>query len=186
MTASRWPGRVSRFALLVLLAAVAVHLTMRTELADQDTWQKESPITQVVRHGPAEVDEVEWTLDSLKVYTRLLDDRKEEVDVDVPAGAVIVMAVLTLKTTERTIISDAFTCNAELIDDRGNVWEDADVFGITLPTFCGDDDLDVKRGVPFKVAKVYVIPKSAVPHVTGLITPESGNTSVDRRVLLTP
>ena len=48
--------------------------------------------------------EVEWPLDSLKVYTRLLRTDKEEVEVDVPAGAVIVVALLTLKpSTERTI-----------------------------------------------------------------------------------
>jgi hypothetical protein len=186
MRTSLWLSRLSRQSLLVLLLALATYLTVRTELSDEDTFEKESPVTEVVSRGPTEVEDVEWRLDSLKVYTRLLDEKKEEVDVDVPDGAVIVFAILTVKPTERTKLDDGFTCNADLIDDRGNVWEAEDVFGIDLPTYCGDDDINVQRGKPFKIAKVFVIPKTAVPHVTGLVTPETGNTSAERRVLLTP
>ncbi len=180
----QWLSRLSRISLLVLLLAVGGFLTVRMELADEDTFKKEAPVTEVVAKGSAEVDDVKWQLDSLKVYTRLLDEKNEEVEVEVPDGAVIVYATITLTPTERTKLNDGFTCDAALMDDRGNVWEDEDAFGIALPTFCGDDELKIVRGKPLKVAKVYVIPKTAVPHVLGLVTPPRDNTSAERRLLL--
>lgn len=184
MRTALWLGRISRIALLVLLLVLGGFLTVRMELADQDTVEKESPVTEVVANRPAEVEDVWWRLDNLKIYTRLLDKKNEEVEIDVPDGAVIVYAGLTLTPTERTKIDDGFSCDAELMDDRGNVWEDEDAFGIPTPTFCGDDALEIVRGKPMKVAKVYVVPRTAVPHIVGLITPPRDNTSAERRVLL--
>jgi hypothetical protein len=177
----------SRIALLVILLAAAVLLTVRPTLGDEDTFEKESPITQVVKRGPVEVDDLEWKLESLKVYTRLVNaETQEPVDLEVPDGATIVMATMSLKPNERTILNDGFACDAELMDDRGNLWEDENAFGIALPTYCGDDELKIERGKAFKIAKVFVVPKEAVPHLTGVITPESGTLSADRRVLITP
>jgi hypothetical protein len=181
----RWLGRVSRFSLLVLLLALGGYLTVRMELGDEDTFKKEAPVTEVVgKKTTAEVEDIKWRLDSLAVYTRLLDEKKEEVDVEVPDGAVIVYATLTLTPTDRSKLNDGFSCDAELMDDQGNVWEDEDAFGIALPTFCGDDDLNIVRGKPVKIAKVYVIPEKSVPNVVGLITPPRGNNAAERRILL--
>jgi hypothetical protein len=177
---------VSRFALLLMLLSLSVFLAVRAVLGSQDTFEQEIPVTQVAKKGPATVDNVVWELDSLQVYTRLVNENKEPVDADVPDGAVIVKAVLKLTATDRTRLDDGFTCDAQLRDDRGNVWEDEDVFGIGLPIFCGDDDLKIVRGKPFKVAKVYFIPKEAVPHIVGLITPGTDNSSAEERLLLTP
>ena len=183
---SRAVTLVSRFALLLALLSLSVFLAVRTVLGSQDTFEQEIPITQVAKKGPATVDDVVWELESLQVYTRLVNQDKEPVDAKVPDGAVIVKAVLKLTATDRTRIDDGFTCDAQLRDDRGNVWESESVFGIGLPTFCGDSDLKIVRGKPFKVAKVYFIPKQAVTHIVGLITPGTDSSSAEERLLLTP
>jgi hypothetical protein len=183
---SRAVTLVSQLALLLMLLSLSVFITVRAVLGDQDTFEKQIPITQVTKKGPATVDDVVWQLESLQVYTRLVNADKEPVDADVPDGAVIVKAVVKLTATDRTRINDGFTCDAQLRDDRGNVWSTADVFGIELPTFCGDSDLTIVRGTPFKVAKIYFIPKEAVPHIVGLITPGTDNSSAEHRLLLTP
>ena len=183
---SRAVTLVSRLALLLMLLSLSVFLAVRAVLGDQDTLEAEIPITQVAKKGPATVDDVVWELDSLQIYTRLVNADKEPVDADVPDGAVIVKAVVKLTATDRTRINDGFTCDAQLRDDRGNLWSAASVFGIELPTFCGDSDLRIERGKPFKVAKIYFIPKEAVPHVVGLITPGADNSSAEQRLLLTP
>jgi hypothetical protein len=176
----------SRVALLVTLLGLSVYLTVRPTLASEDTFEKGSPITEVVKRGPVVIEDVEWKLDSLQVYTQLVGERNETVEVDVPDNAIIVLAKLSLTPTDRARLDDGFYCEPDLADDRGNYWEDESVFGIDLPTYCGDDDLKVERGKTVKVAKVYVVPKSAVPHLIGLVTPETGNTSAERRVLITP
>lgn len=179
-------GLVSRVALLLCLVAIATWLTVRTVLGDEDTFEKSSPITEVVKGGPVTVQNVVWKLDSLKAYVRLINEEtQEEADVDIPDNAIAVMATFTLTPTERTRIDDGIYCNTNLVDDRGNVWKEESVFGIQYPTFCGDDDLNIKRGVPFKIAKVYVVPKSAVPHLRGVITPPDDETSAEERVLIT-
>jgi hypothetical protein len=183
---SRAVTLVSRFALLLALLSLSVFLAVRTVLGSQDTFEQEIPITQVAKKGPATVDDVVWELDSLQIYTRLVNENKEPVEADVPDGAVIVKAVLKLTATDRTRLDDGFSCEAQLRDDRGNVWENESVFGVGLPTFCGDSELKIVRGKPFRIAKIYFIPKEAVPHIVGLITPGTDNASAEDRLLLTP
>ena len=176
----------SRIALLLTLLVLSVYLGVRTTLGAEDAVQRQQPITKVVKKGPVTVDTVVWRLDKLELFTRLVKPDKDPVDIDVPDGAIIVKATLTLTATERTRLNNGFSCNAMLRDDRGNVWEDTDAFGIDLPTFCGDDDLNIVRGKPFQVAKVYVVPKETTKHITGIMTPGTDNSSADERVLITP
>ena len=177
----------SRIGLLLTLLALSVFLGVRTTLGSQDTVQKRQPVTKVVKKGPVTVDTVVWRLDKLQLFTRLVKLNKEPIDLDVPDGAVVAKATLTLTATDRTKLDDGFTCNAVLRDDRGNTWEDEDVVsGLDLPTYCGDSDLDIVRGKPFQVALVYLIPKESAKHLVGLMTPGTDNSSVDERVLITP
>jgi hypothetical protein len=181
-------GRLGRLSLVVMLGALSAYLTVRPELGDEDTFERSGPITRVAQHGRAEVEDVEWTLKSLRVYTRLVNEDKEEIDLKKPEGSVIVVAIVGGKTTERTKIDDGFNCEMNLADDRGNVWEESDdTYGFALPTFCGDDKIRaVKRGGPFTVGKIFVVPPDAVPHLTGLLIPPKDVTSAEDRVLLTP
>lgn len=176
----------SRVGLLLILVSLSVYLGVRTTLGSDDPIGAHAPITKVVKKGPATVDTVVWRLDKLQLYTRLVDDKLEPVDVDVPDGAVIVKVTLTLTATERTKLNKGFTCEAVLRDDRGNVWEDENAFGIELPTYCGDDDLKIVRGKPFQILKIFVIPKEAVPHIVGVMTPGTNNNSAKERLLITP
>lgn len=176
----------TQVGLLVTLLALSVFLGVRTTLGSQNTVEKRGPVTKVVKKGPVTVENVVWRLDQLQVFTRLVNEDKEPVELEVPDGATIVKATLTLTATERTRLNKGFSCDAMLRDDRGNVWEDKDVSGVELPTFCGDYELKIERSKPFKIVKIYVVPKEAVPHLVGLVTPEVGNTSADERVLITP
>ncbi|HEY3006083.1 MAG TPA: hypothetical protein VGJ44_27290 [Kribbellaceae bacterium] len=181
-------GRLARVSVVVLLGSLSVLLTVRPELGDQDTFEKQIPITRVVEQGPTVVDDVEWTLKSLKAYTMLADEEHQQIDLKVPDNAVVVVATLTLRSTDRTKLNDGFHCDADLNDDRGNRWEDEEVVsGYPLPTFCGDDKVKkLERGTPFTAAKVFIVPKDAVPHLTGLTVPGADASSAEERVLLTP
>ena len=53
-------------------------------------------------------------------------------------------------------------------DDRGNIWKGQQPYGYPLPTYCGDSDHTWTRNKPGKIAQVFVIPASAVPHLTGI------------------
>jgi hypothetical protein len=76
-----------------------------------------------------------------------------------------------------------FTCEAKLRDDRGNVWKAQNVYGeFTLPTYCSNDDQPIRRNVPTQVAQLYVVPASAVPHLTGI---EVETREGFRRILMT-
>lgn len=178
--------QIGRIALALALTAISVFLLLRPVLGDIESAKKESFVTEVVSKGPVVVEDLEWTLESLTAYTRLVDKEKRQIEIDVPGGAVIVVAVMSFTASERTLINDGVTCNAELRDDQGNVWTDTDAFGFELPTFCGDDDLVIQRGKPFKAAKVFVVPEKSVPHLVGIVTPPSDVTSAEQRVLIKP
>jgi hypothetical protein len=105
--------------------------------------------------------------------------------VDHPAGSVIILVKVSVTPLDGLKMNDgAFTCEAKLRDDRGNVWEDTSVFGLDLATYCGDDDRPIRRNQTGQIAQVYVVPASAVPHLVG-IQVEDSNYEVLRRVLLT-
>jgi hypothetical protein len=182
MTASSLARWIARLSLLVVLLAVGSYLLLKPYLGDQETIWKDGAVTEVAHRGPVTVEHVTWKLDSLQVHTRLVDAEKKPIDLDVPAGAVIVLAKVSITPRDGLRINGGFPCEANLRDDRGNVWKAVSAYGLALPTYCADDDHPMPRNRTAQLAQVYVVPKSAVPHLVGITTE-----SLDerRRVLLT-
>jgi hypothetical protein len=179
--AFRWTAQIS---LLLTLAGLSAYLTVHNYLGDEEQVYKEGAVTEVVGHGPVEIAKVRWQLDSLQPYTRLIDKEKKEVELDHPAGSVIIVAKISVTPLDGLKMNDGFSCDAKLRDDRGNVWEDSSIFGWELATYCGDNDRPIKRNQTGQIAQVFVVPASAVPHLIG-IQVEDSNYEVLRRVLLT-
>ncbi|WP_112245012.1 hypothetical protein [Kribbella monticola] len=179
--AYRWTGQIS---LLLTLLGIAAYLTVSNYLGDAERVFREGAVTEVVGHGPVEVAKVRWQLDSMQAYTRLVDEDKKEITMDHPAGSVIILVKASVTPLNGLKMNDGFSCEAKLRDDRGNVWEHTSVFGLDLPTYCGDDDRPIKRNQTGQIAQVYVVPASAVPHLVG-IQVEDADYEVLRRVLLT-
>jgi hypothetical protein len=177
----RWTAQVS---LLLMLLGLSAYLTVRTYLGDDEKVYRQGAVTEVVGHGPVEIDHVRWQLDSLQPYTKLVDKEKKEIEFDHPTGSVIILVTVSVTPLDGLKMSDGFSCEAKLRDDRGNVWEKSDVYGYELATFCSDDDRPIKRNQTGRIAQVYVVPASAVPHLTG-IQVEDPDSDVLRRVLLT-
>lgn len=176
-----------RIALVLCLFALAVYFVVRPFLGDDyENMQRAKTINRVVeRGGPATVDGIEWKVNSMKAYTRLLDTDREAIDLDVPAGAIIVVVDATVKADKTVVVdSDGYACNAELVDDRGNRWEEKSAYDYPTPTSCNASDNPAEREVPYKVAKVFVVPKSAVPHLLGIIVPPE--TRTEQRTLIRP
>ncbi|WP_328989724.1 hypothetical protein OG394_26145 [Kribbella sp. NBC_01245] len=176
-----------RIALVLCLFALSVYFVVRPFLGDDyENMQRAKAINQVVeRGGPVKVDGIEWKVNSMKAYTRLLNEDREAIDLDVPAGAIVVVVEATV-TADKTVVVDGegYSCNAELADDRGNRWEEKSAYGYTMPTYCTNSDNPAKREVPFKVAKIFLVPKSAVPHLLGIIVPPE--TRTEQRTLIRP
>jgi hypothetical protein len=180
--AYRWIGHLS---LLLTLLGIAAYLTVSNYLGDAERVYQEGAVTEVVGHGPVEVAKVRWQLDSMQAYTRLVGEDKKEITMDHPAGSVIILVKVSVTPLDGLKMNDGgFTCDANLRDDRGNVWEPTSVFGFELATYCGDDDRPIKRNQTGKIAKVYVVPASVVPHLIG-VEVEDASYEVLRRVLLT-
>lgn len=173
-----------RIAVLVALIAASVWSIYWPSLQEA-TKRRETAITEVAT-GPVEVDRVQWTLESLKVYTRLADEDGKEADLTVPAGASIVVAMMDIKPLEGLRMdNNGFNCETQLVDDQDNVWkEESSVYGLALPSSCSDDDHPFVQGRSAKVMKVFVIPATALPHLLGVITPVTGKTYPDKRVLI--
>jgi hypothetical protein len=174
--------RISQVALLLVLLSLSAYLLLRTYLGDEEQRFNEGTVTEVVGRGPVEVGHINWKLDSMQAYTRLVDEEKKPVDVDVPAGAMIILVKISITPLDGLRINNGFSCEALLRDDRGNTWEKQDAYGLALPTFCGDDDHPIERNHTAQIAQVYVVPKSAVPHLVGITTEYQRDY---RRVLLT-
>jgi hypothetical protein len=181
--AFRWTAQIS---LLLALLGVSAYLTVHNYLGDEEQVYKEGAVTEVVGHGPVTIEKVRWQLDSMAPYTRLVNTDKKEIEIDDhPPGSVIILVTVSVTPLDGLRMNDGgFTCEAKLRDDRGNVWEDTDAFGYALATYCGDDDRPIKRNQTGKIAKVFVVPASAVPHLVG-IQVEDQDQFVWRRVLLT-
>ena len=172
----------AQISLLLALLATSGFLVLRTYLGDEETVFKAGNVTEVVSKRPVTIDHVEWKLDSLVANTKLIDDEGEEISLDAPAGAVIMVATVTLTPLDGLYMKDnGFHCQANLRDDRGNIWEGQNAYGYPLPTFCGDSDHPWTRNKPGKIAQVFVIPASAVPHLTGI---QVENLTDRRRVLI--
>lgn len=169
---------------MIALLAVGVVVLLRPYVTDDEDLYKQGRIDEVVSKGPVTVASVEWKLDSLKVYTSILDDEGEAIDLDGPAGSTLVLATLTVTPKKGLYLKDhGFTCDALLRDSKGNTWDDTQATGYPLPTFCGDNDHPFSMDKPAKIAKVYIVPKSAVPNLIGLTTEDF---YLHRRVLITP
>jgi hypothetical protein len=177
-----WLPRLSQLALLFILLGLSAYLTLRPHLGNKEGAWEEGAITEVSHRGPVTVGHITWKLDSLQAYTVLVDDEKEPIDLDVPAGATIIVAKASLTPGEGLRIDDGFSCTTQLRDDRGNTWEPQNAFGFPLPTYCGDEDHPFPRNQTRQLAQVYVVPKSAVPHLLGISTEDREDL---RRVLLT-
>lgn len=181
--------RIARIAVLALLLALGTYLTLLSSLGDVDQQIKDRRyISETVRNGPGLIAGIEWRLDSLRAFTRLANKDGEQLDIELPANATFVVAELSLRPTERADLG-LVTCEPDLLDDRGNIWEPTDesVYDYTMETRCSDD-LAMATGKTSKVAKIYIVPKEAVPHLVGIAAPEAGSVNYQskERVLLTP
>jgi hypothetical protein len=174
--------RISQVALLLVLLSLSAYLLLRTYLDNEEQRYNAGTVTEVVGRGPVDIGHINWKLDSMQAYTKLVNDQGEPIDLDVPAGATIILVKLSITPLDGLKINNGFSCEALLRDDRGNTWEKQDVYGLTLPTYCGDDDHPIKRNHIGQIAQAYVVPKSAVPHLVGITTEYREDF---RRVLLT-
>jgi len=184
-TANRAVRLTVQISLLLALLSGSVFVMLRSYLSDDERIYNEGRINQVVSQGgPVTVADVEWKLDSLESYTRLTDDEGEEISLDAPAGSVIIVATVTVTPGEAVYLKNGgFTCNASLRDDRGNSWPSANAFDFALPTSCSDDEHPFTRGKDGKIAQVFVVPGTAVPHLTGIIVEDLAERN---RVLIKP
>jgi hypothetical protein len=182
--ASRASRLAVQISLLIALLGVGTFTVLHPYLSDGERLYGEGRIDEVVKQGPVTVQNIEWKLDSMKVYTAILNEDGEAIELDAPAGSTYVLATLTVTPLKGLQLDDkGFSCDAELHDSKGNTWDDTQATGYPLPTFCGDDDHPFTIDKPGKVAKVYIVPKSAVPNLTGLTVEDF---YVHRRVLITP
>lgn len=173
----------AQVSLLVAIASTSALLLVRPYLLDQDKVYRQGTITEVVQQGPVTIGQVQWKLESLEVYTQLVDAEKKKIALEQPAGSVVILAKASVTPLDGVKMgADGFGCSAKLRDDRGNVWEGQSAYGLALPTNCGDDDHPFTRNKTGQLAQVYVVPESAVPHLTGV---QVENLSEYRRVLLT-
>ena len=172
-----------QISLLVALAATSAFLLLRTYLGDAEKVYKGGSVTEVVQQGPVTIDRVQWKLESLEEYTQLVDTEKKTISLDQPAGSVIILAKVAITPLDGLKLgAGGFSCTTVLRDDRGNIWPSQDAFDFALPTRCSDDDHPFVRNKTGLLAQVYVVPKSAVPHLSGIQV----ETRTDfRRVLLT-
>ena len=165
--------RIARLAaqisLLLVLLATSCFLMLKTYLGDPEQNFNDGAINKVVAKGPVTLGRVQWQLDSMSVYTRLVDNDGEEVKVPRPAGSVIVVAQLRVTALEGLRLKEGgFTCFANLRDDRGNVWKTTNAFDFVIPTSCSDNDHPFTRNKPTKIAQVFVVPQEAVKHLQGV------------------
>jgi hypothetical protein len=182
--ASRASRLVVQLSLLLALLGTAAFVVLRNYLDDPERLFENGKIDQVISKGPVTVDHVDWKLDSLQAYTKLVDTDGEPIDLSEPAGSVIMVATLTVTPREGTYLKDkGFSCKAALTDDRGNTWDTQQPYKFKLPTYCSDDDFPFTLNKPGTIAQVYVVPASAVPHLTGVLVDDSDDYY---RVMLTP
>ncbi|MFC0628033.1 hypothetical protein [Kribbella deserti] len=168
----------ARLALVLCLFSVSIYFVSKPFLGDDyENLQRSLAVTQVVDRGPVTIDGFEWTLHSMKAYTQLVDEEGAKVNLEVPAGATIIVVEATVKADSTVLVDgDGYSCNAVLTDDQGNKWAEKSAYRFPLPTSCSDNDRPAKRNVPFKVAKLFVVPKSAVPGLLGIIVPPETRT----------
>ncbi|MEU4605144.1 hypothetical protein AB0F43_19355 [Kribbella sp. NPDC023972] len=185
--ADRAARLAAQISLLLALASTSAFLVARGYVDNDEQLYNNGRITEVVPQGTSvTVGDVEWKLDSLEAYTRLVGtEGKEITSLTKPAGSMIVMAKVTVTPRDGVRMEEnGFTCDAKLHDDRGNVWENQQVYtDFPLPTYCTDDEFPFTRNKSRQVAQLFVVPASAVPHLNGIMV---GDLSERRIALLTP
>ncbi|WP_405063127.1 hypothetical protein OG474_16240 [Kribbella sp. NBC_01505] len=168
--ANRAARLAAQISLLLVLLATSCFLMLKTYLGDPEQNFNDGAINHVASKGPVTVGKVGWQLDSLTVYTRLVDTKGKEISIERPAGSVIVVAELQVTPLDGLRLDDGgFLCAASLRDDRGNSWQTTNAFRFTLPTGCSDDDHPFARNKANKLAQVYVVPQEAVSHLQGVV-----------------
>lgn len=182
--ANRAARLAAQISLLLALASTSGFLLVRPYIDNEETLFDEGRVTEVVGKGPVTIGKVEWKLDSLEAYTRLVDEDGKEISMSRPAGSVIIVAKATVKPLEGVYLKNrGFSCSANLRDDRGNTWQTKSPYKFPLPTYCTNDDFPFTINQARQIAQVYVVPKSAVPHLSGIVVQ---NLDERRRVILTP
>jgi hypothetical protein len=170
-------------SVLLTLLALSAFLLLRTYLGDEERVYRDGAVTEVAGRQPVTIGKVRWKLDSLKPYTQLADAEHKKIDLEQPAGSVIILVTASITPLDGLKMgSTGFPCSAMLRDDRGNLWKSKSAYGYPLPTYCGDDDHPFTRNKTGRIAQVYVVPQSAVPHLSGI---QVENSEEQRRVLLT-
>jgi hypothetical protein len=168
----------AQIALLAALTATSAVLLLRPYLGDNgERTFRQGTVTEVAEQGPVTIAGVQWKLESLDVYTQLVNEEKKKIALTQPAGSVVIVAKVAI-----TPLAGGPICSAKLRDDRGNVWENQSAYGFELPTSCSDDDHPFVRNKTGQLAQVYVVPESAVPHLSGIQVEDQRDY---RRVLLT-
>ncbi|MFF1818892.1 hypothetical protein ACFVWG_16440 [Kribbella sp. NPDC058245] len=169
-SANRAARLAAQISLLLVLLATSCFLMLRTYLGDPEQNYNDGAIEHVIDKGPVTIGKVGWQLDSMTVYTRLVDAKGKEISVNKPAGAVIVVAQLRVTPLDGLRLEDGgFLCGASLRDDRGNIWATTNAFDFPVPTSCSDDDHPMVRNKANKIAQIFVVPQAAVPHLQGLL-----------------
>ncbi|GAA0574923.1 hypothetical protein HPO96_16390 [Kribbella sandramycini] len=159
----------AQISLLVVLLALACFLTLRTYLGDPEQNYNDGAIHEVVDKGPVTIGKATWQLNSLDVYTRLVDTDGEEIRVGRPTGAVIVVADLSVTPLDGLRLKEGgFSCATQLRDDRGNSWAATDASKYPVPTRCSDSDHPMIRNKANKLAQIFIVPQEAVPHLSGV------------------
>ncbi|MFK4083333.1 hypothetical protein ACI2LF_04435 [Kribbella sp. NPDC020789] len=182
--ATRAARLAAQISLLLVLLATGCFLTLKTYLGDPEQNYNDGAIDHVVAKGPVTIGQVGWQLDSLAVYTRLVDEKGKELSLSRPAGAVIVVAQLRVTPLDGLRLEEGgFLCATSLRDDRGNIWPTTNAYDYPVPTDCSDDDHPMVRNKANKIAQVFVVPQEAVPHLQGLIVT---NRDEYERFLITP
>jgi hypothetical protein len=174
----------AQISLLLALLSTSAFLLLRTYLGDEEKVYKDGQITEVTKQGPVTIGDVEWKLVALQPWTQLVDAEKKPIQLDdQPAGSVVIVARIEITPRDGLRMdSNGFSCEAKLRDDRGNVWKGQSAYGFALPTYCGDEDHPFTRNKTGQLAQIYVVPKSAVPHLSGI---QVENLEDRRRVLIT-
>jgi hypothetical protein len=170
----------AQISLLVALAGTSTVLLLRPYLDDDgERIYRQGTVSEVAQQGPVTIDHVQWKLESLEVYTQLVNTEKKKITLDQPAGSVVILAKIAITPLAGT---SGLSCSAKLRDDRGNLWENQAAFDFALPTSCNDDEHPFALNKTGQLAQVYVVPESAVPHLTGV---QVENQREYRRVLIT-
>ncbi|MFI7059929.1 hypothetical protein ACIBL3_03005 [Kribbella sp. NPDC050124] len=183
----------AQISLLLALMSTSAYMLTRVYLDDDERIYNEGNINEMATSGgPVTIGHVEWKLDSLQPYTRIVDKKGEEIGMGGTAGTILMIAKLTATPRQGVYLKDGgFTCGADLWDDRGNVWQPGpNTSDWELPTNCYADDSDddgkdekFEIDKPRQVAMIYVIPADAASHVIGVSMQDRDGF---RRVLIAP